>query len=196
MEHDYPAAHSMDAYWFAIDERGAVADFETGEPGPAPVDASHDIFEALYTLYFGPYDYDASDGWEPEEWAEQLGVTFYRYPGDYDWLILPFVRTVTPVQPLHVDQLPPDLRNQCGDMRFFMLRFDEKETLQPLEFCPDPVEYYDCVDYELRPAYLVGDGVTVRPVRGDEKKFADFVSQYRQQHPKHARNLRFEGPTE
>lgn len=33
---DYPAAHSMDTHWFAIDETGEVAIFDTHETGPVP----------------------------------------------------------------------------------------------------------------------------------------------------------------
>ncbi len=33
---DYPAAHSMDTYWFAMDEAGEVALMITGETGPVP----------------------------------------------------------------------------------------------------------------------------------------------------------------
>ncbi len=33
---DYPAAHSMDSTWFAVDEDGHVAVFDTGEGGVAP----------------------------------------------------------------------------------------------------------------------------------------------------------------
>ena len=33
---DYPAAHSMDSGWYAVDEDGQVALFETGEPGAMP----------------------------------------------------------------------------------------------------------------------------------------------------------------
>lgn len=35
---DYPAAHSMDAEWFAIDEAGEVAYLQAGENGPIPED--------------------------------------------------------------------------------------------------------------------------------------------------------------
>ncbi len=38
--HDYPAAHSMDTEWFAIDEHGRVARFDTGEDGAFPVAAA------------------------------------------------------------------------------------------------------------------------------------------------------------
>jgi len=33
---DYPAAHSMDSGWFALDEEGCLAHFETGEGGALP----------------------------------------------------------------------------------------------------------------------------------------------------------------
>jgi hypothetical protein len=34
---DYPAAHSMDTDWFAVDAEGGVGFFSSGEPGPVPV---------------------------------------------------------------------------------------------------------------------------------------------------------------
>ncbi len=36
---DYPAAHSMDTAWFAVDRDGHVAIFETGEAGAVPTEA-------------------------------------------------------------------------------------------------------------------------------------------------------------
>lgn len=36
---DYPAAHSMDTIWFAVDRDGHVAVFASGEAGAVPVDA-------------------------------------------------------------------------------------------------------------------------------------------------------------
>lgn len=38
---DYPAAHSMDAQWYAIDPDGQVAAFFTGEEGPLPLAANY-----------------------------------------------------------------------------------------------------------------------------------------------------------
>jgi len=37
---DYPAAHSMDTSWFAIDDEGRVARFESGEDGAVPNNAA------------------------------------------------------------------------------------------------------------------------------------------------------------
>src|SRR4051794_18075859 len=36
---DFPAAHSMDSGWFAVDRDGHVAYFYTGEAGALPTDA-------------------------------------------------------------------------------------------------------------------------------------------------------------
>lgn len=43
---DFPAAHSMDSGWFAVDENGAVAHFDTGEGGALPNDATYLTGEA------------------------------------------------------------------------------------------------------------------------------------------------------
>ena len=40
MEPDYPAAHSMDTTFFAVDADGRVAIFTTGENGHVPITAS------------------------------------------------------------------------------------------------------------------------------------------------------------
>ena len=39
---DWPAAHSMDSAWYAVDADGNIARFDTGEDGALPVDASAD----------------------------------------------------------------------------------------------------------------------------------------------------------
>lgn len=41
-EVDYPAAHSMDTTWFAMDIDGHVAVFDSGEPGAVPAGARQD----------------------------------------------------------------------------------------------------------------------------------------------------------
>src|SRR5262245_23024422 len=42
-EEDFPAAHSMDATWFAVDRDGHVGVFESGEPGAVPVEVKDSI---------------------------------------------------------------------------------------------------------------------------------------------------------
>ncbi len=46
---NYPAAHSMDSYWFGIDKEGNLAVFDTGESGPIPNDASSNV-DGFYHL--------------------------------------------------------------------------------------------------------------------------------------------------
>lgn len=190
---DFPAAHSMDTYWFAVDERGQVAAFETGEDGHAPNVKDNDVFSDIYALRFGPYDYDDNDGWDPEEWAILLGITFYRYPYRGDLLVLPYERTVIPAVPLHLDQLPHDLRWKCREVEFSMLSFAQFDTLQPLDVSGELDVTFDFWYSEQRPAYLCGDGMTVRPIRGSEENYARFVREHRHQYPE---QYRFDGPTE
>src|SRR5687767_8900820 len=49
---DFPAAHSMDTMWFAVDPDGNVAVFDSGEAGAVPVDGyvGEDHYELLETL--------------------------------------------------------------------------------------------------------------------------------------------------
>jgi hypothetical protein len=49
-EVDYPAAHSMDTEWFAIDADGNVGVFDSGEPGAVPSDAIQDDAYRLLEL--------------------------------------------------------------------------------------------------------------------------------------------------
>src|SRR3954463_4742679 len=44
---DYPAAHSMDTGWFAVDRDGHVAYFYSGEAGAVPADACREERTAL-----------------------------------------------------------------------------------------------------------------------------------------------------
>src|SRR5262249_26531495 len=40
---DFPAAHSMDATWFAVDRDGHVGVFDSGEPGAVPQEVNDSI---------------------------------------------------------------------------------------------------------------------------------------------------------
>ena len=42
MKDDFPAAHSMDTTWFAVDGKGNIASFASGEAGALPYDARAD----------------------------------------------------------------------------------------------------------------------------------------------------------
>ena len=78
---DYPAAHSMDTTWFAVDDDGFVAVFDSGEAGAVPevFDTRCDTWEAVEALENAPetagrsYRLDpASLGWSPEAPTHRL----------------------------------------------------------------------------------------------------------------------------
>ena len=52
---DFPAAHSMDTTWFAVDEQGHVAEFSTGEAGCLPDSCGYneEASESFVTLLDG-----------------------------------------------------------------------------------------------------------------------------------------------
>jgi hypothetical protein len=52
---DFPAAHSMDTTWFAVDEKGHVGEFSTGEAGCLPESCGYDEegLESFVTLLDG-----------------------------------------------------------------------------------------------------------------------------------------------
>jgi hypothetical protein len=69
---DYPAAHSMDTDWFAVDAEGHVALMKSGEPGPVPVGLESqrggwDVLKALAlanpSALFGRHCADDSRHW-------------------------------------------------------------------------------------------------------------------------------------
>jgi len=133
MEPDYPAAHSMDTCWFAVDRDGQIAFFRSGEPGHVPEAEDNDIFDALYALYFGKNAL-AENGLDWDEDCARL-----------------------------------------GSLDFFVC---------------------DVWDHVHNVAYLGTDGVTVRPIVGEEDQFADFAREFIQECPEEAARLRFEGPIE
>src|SRR5262249_4294000 len=143
---DFPAAHSMDLDWFAVDEAGHVGLFSTGENGHAPQAAQDEgVLMELWNLRQGgtPADDEERGVWElgTEEIAKRLGLFCYDYDEQHD-PITPYVRTGRPEAPVHIDQLPPNLRKACKQVRFEKVNFEEAELLQPLEYFPC-VYWYD-----------------------------------------------------
>jgi hypothetical protein len=129
-----------------------------------------------------------------EEQAACLGLFYYKHRddvpvGDDQILIGRYVRLVLPKEPLHVDQLPADLRSQCQTIHFEKATFAGDEHLQPLDD-------YPCTMWNPAGAvaYLSADGTTVRPTPGHEEQFADFCSKLHEEFPKFAAKLRFEAP--
>jgi hypothetical protein len=202
MSDDFPAAHSMDTIWFAVDCKGRVGVFWSAEEGHvpdradiAPKSESFDFLLELWRLRRGstPEDEEEFRDHDDQDQAEQLGVIYYSYGDEFD-PIGTYWRMVTPENPLHIDQLPPNLRERVKSFSFSTLDFTETRVIQPLE-------HYDCSfwDDEDRVAYVASDDKTVRPLPfrpGREKGFWAFVEEFRKANPEQAAQFLFEGPEE
>jgi hypothetical protein len=201
MATDFPAAHSMDTTWFGVDRAGQVAMFETGEDGHAPDLAQEEGFlEDLWYLLQGGADADADDfieALEADDVPADIGLFSYYYSGfslDYgeefeDAVLGTYEQDFRPAVPLHIDQLPPQMRTECWAMPFKNIDFSETKVLQPLE-------YFGCFWWpDYKPcAYLMGDGKTVRPLRRTKPdRFRAFYLRFCKTHPQLAKELHFEG---
>jgi hypothetical protein len=89
--------------------------------------------------------------------AAEIGLYDYRHPAE-NWIALPYGREMLPSRPLHIDELPPDLRDQVGQLRFATLRFADTIHIQPCA-----TENVVCWES----GYLTADGRTIRPIRGN-----------------------------
>jgi hypothetical protein len=172
MQVDFPAAHSMDTAWYAVDQEGHVAVFVTGSDGHVPRGAA--TSEDAPPL--------------PPELRDDLFAFEYEEHFEYSFFAQPYTRTDVPARPLHIDQLPPQLREAYGRLRFDALRFAEAEHVQPLEFAA-----CDAWGGEAWPIYLSGDCTTVRPVPGREQEFQALCEEVKGHLPPELKNLRFEG---
>jgi hypothetical protein len=120
------------------------------------------------------------------EEAAERGLFVYEYDEEELPVAAPYGVMARPAAPLHADQLPPQLRKLCKQVKLDAT-FPGSEHVQP-------VEHVKCdfwSDEEV--AYLAADGQTIRPIPGKEKRFADFVAEFRRDFPKEAKKFRFEG---
>ena len=112
---DYPAAHSMDTAWFAIDLDGNVAVFDTGESGCVPEDAytedAYELQEQIRALPASGYKLDP-DGFRETQWSNHVDTEEL----DPETRLHMFLSDLVPVQDL-LDRLgaqPVDtLRTKC-----------------------------------------------------------------------------------
>ncbi len=185
----------MDTFWFAVDRDGHVAMFSTGETGAYPGGAARsnfpdaDILEAIRVSL--PAQGESGAAPARQSAATRLGLFTFGALDEY----LPFQGRYglkqRPEAPLHIDQLPPELRKRLRQLRFGDLSFESTETVQPAERFE-----CDCYDRGAEDAYLAKDGVTLRPTPGREDRFAEFCERLRREQPEVAARLRFEGPPE
>jgi hypothetical protein len=249
MDADFPAAHSMDTDWFAVDADGHIGRFDSSESGAVPVESQLEdpgavwrrlcevlphcapIYDLQGNLYPGPRrdvgrhryaDRGSDDGtlmflasldpvkrqissgnafaveatsgaavvfrrltvavtrrlhkdghclgcffyWlrdgsdedyeddEPRARPAEIGLYDYGHPIE-NWIALPYGREMLPSRPVHIDQLPPALRDQVGRVRFDKLHFADTVHIQPCD-----QEEVACWE----PAYLSADGKAIRRI--------------------------------
>jgi hypothetical protein len=191
LEIDYPANHSMDTLWFAVDQVGHVAALFSGETGPAPRYAGDVGLPGFLRHVPGvpPEVTEGEDCWSDtlDEPVHEYGL--FRYEANEEAL-LPlqpqYERTGTPANPLHVDQLPPEARELAKKHQFDSFRFADRKIIQIFE-------HMQCrVDSEFMAGYLCADGKTVKPIPGKEKDFTRFVERLRKDYPAESADLHFE----
>jgi hypothetical protein len=192
MKADYPAAQSMDTTWFAVDRDGHVGVFISNENGAVPSVLQDANPDEMFELLTGPDGEMLFDFNLIREEAARRGIFSYEYD---DLSEIPFQagypRARRPETPLHVDQMPPRLRNLAKKIRLDRVSFPNADRVQP-------VEHFECMVWggEEEVAYLAADGVTVRPIPGREDRFAAFCEEVRRDMPDLAEHLRFEGADE
>jgi len=195
MDADFPAAHSMDTDWFAVDQAGYVALFDSRENGPLPPDA--DRQDLAISAYFPGFPLEEAQ--EDSSRASEAMDDFLDHPEHYGLynfvaevdsdlpLHPPYMLYKKPEQPLHIDQLPPEARSVIRRVQFRFL-FSEREQIQILDHLPGVIWTPECC------GYLSEDGKTIKPVPGYEDLFADWVKLIRQEFPEATANLHFEEP--
>lgn len=170
MDCDFPAAHSADTTWFAVDKDGHVGIFETGEAGAMPlICAGGENFDTdpLQRALQVP---NTKNEWDDEvpDWSRRLFV--YEHGEDYEnWVAGPYNRQGVPSNPVTIDQLPEPLRAELKQAQMPTVCFAEAATLQP-------VEHVKCAAWD--PAYVTGDGKRIRPIPGFEEEYTQYHGEY------------------
>jgi hypothetical protein len=187
---DYPAAHSMDTDWFAVDGAGQVGLFQSGPDGAYPSDAygggslhdgvsGPDLNDILHQLRAGQQDADPDD-WEVDGFVQAGLYVFESSDGEHlsppveiheNFLAFPYTLTHRPDHPLHIGQLSPRLVALLRAVRLPASRFGTTPTVQPARQVSGST-WYSYSGVLL--AYLDEDGITIRPIPGQEDHFADY----------------------
>ena len=158
---DFPAAHSMDSTWFAVDEDGEVAVFDTASEGPIPLggfpvhgdeEGAFDEGQMLARVLWAKASLDPrlrallpakvealeesiddSDEWELiEPILRALGAWYYRGDEGAPW---PYRRTNVPAQPVKLTELDEDTQSRFADAKL-PVRFRQESMIAPGEFRP------------------------------------------------------------
>ncbi|MBO0698384.1 MAG: hypothetical protein J2P46_08325 [Zavarzinella sp.] len=181
-EPDYPAAHSMDTTFYAVDAHGNVAAFFSGETGPVPNEGSDLEFARFLRLLRGEPEPDDDDGdidWDAaEDEALDRGFFLYEYIDSDVGFVHPYTRIGEPGPPVHLDQLPPAARAEVARARMPDADFAAAEKLQLV----DQVACFFYSDEDV--GYLTPGEKEVRPIPGREEKYLAALPAFKKQYPK------------
>lgn len=177
---DYPAAHSMDTIWYAVDINGAVGIFNSGETGPVPQSAvrrEHGDVPRLLRILGGDCDDDDFDMQEALQAAGDLGLYVYEViTWECDFLDT-YERIAVPKRPLHLDQLPPKLRKNFAKCTLSTIDFAKEEELQVVALVACDLYWDEAVGY-FAPGHK-----EIRPIPGKEKEYQAAMSALRRENP-------------
>jgi len=177
---DYPAAHLMDTIWYAVDANGAVGVFDSGPPGPVPTAAvrrEHGDVPRLVRILGGECDDEDFELSEAFEELARQGVYVYQVVTWETDFVDTYDRVAVPKRPLHLDQLPPKLRNNVAKCALSMVDFAKEEELQVLELVACDLYWNEAVGC-FAPGHK-----EIRPIPGKEKEYQAALRSLRQENP-------------
>ena len=144
---DYPAAHSMDTTWFAVDENGEIGRFETGGCGSAPLLEGMEppsLEEKLRSHYTKAYAYEDQylavedylreqgyDDGDDENENRIMPIHEYEPHGESNSL---YYWRCSPQKALTWDELPKHLQNGRHLLRLKDYDFRSREPIDPYEY--------------------------------------------------------------
>jgi hypothetical protein len=177
---DYPAAHSMDTVWYAVDAQGAVGVFDSGSPGPVPTSATrreHGDVPRLVRILGGECDDDDFELSEAFEELARLGLFAYQVITWETDFVDTYERVGAPKRPLHLDQLPPKLRNNVAKCTLPMVSFADEKELQVIALVACDL-YWDEAVGCFAPGHQ-----EIRPIPGKEKEYQSALPSLRRENP-------------
>lgn len=181
---DYPAAHSMDTTWFAIDQDGNVGIFGSGETGAVPntaVDATFGLFEFLNEIPKETLEYNA-DGLFQEGTHELLEDSRRHQQTLYDSLF--WLKSKEALTLLRKQKIQPFLFPHPTEIYVFFenISFRQLQSIHNQGFCRaccSGYEYnkglefwrigffeYDVEDYSVSP--YIRRGETKKPLKAED----------------------------
>jgi hypothetical protein len=173
IDHDYPAAHSMDTGWFGLDADGVLAFFDTGEDGLLVLEPFEQGPDAPGVLEEGAYfeqlqaiiealGHDPEDDPSDPAVLQKIGLT--AYSADYG--LTPYYPANAPAQPVKLTDLPQSVRDQLGYVPLPHERFADARPVQPADHAVE-VTTWSSADH----GYLSADETMRRAVPGHEDGF-------------------------